>query len=85
LTLDVKKSNSSNETPNVMTVGVEKYGLTESDPLRESVHGMPLPKSNFEVALKEKDHANGSYGKLEDFAGCLAPASEVAGGHTLPF
>jgi hypothetical protein len=23
----VKKSNSSNETPNVMTVGVEKYGL----------------------------------------------------------
>jgi hypothetical protein len=26
-TLDVKKSNSSNETPNVMTVGVEKYGL----------------------------------------------------------
>jgi hypothetical protein len=28
LTLDVKKSNSSNETPNVMTVGVEKYGLT---------------------------------------------------------
>jgi hypothetical protein len=25
LTLDVKKSNSSNETPNVMTVGVEKY------------------------------------------------------------
>jgi hypothetical protein len=28
LTLDVKKSNSSNETPNVMTVGVEKYGLS---------------------------------------------------------
>jgi hypothetical protein len=28
MTLDVKKSNSSNETPNVMTVGVEKYGLT---------------------------------------------------------
>jgi hypothetical protein len=27
LTLDVKKSNSSNETPNVITVGVEKYGL----------------------------------------------------------
>jgi aspartyl aminopeptidase len=27
LTLDVKKSNSSNETPNVMTVGVENYGL----------------------------------------------------------
>jgi hypothetical protein len=27
MTLDVKKSNSSNETPNVMTVGVEKYGL----------------------------------------------------------
>jgi hypothetical protein len=27
LTLDVKKSNSSNETPNVMSVGVEKYGL----------------------------------------------------------
>jgi hypothetical protein len=27
LTLDVKKSNSSNETPNMMTVGVEKYGL----------------------------------------------------------
>jgi hypothetical protein len=26
MTLDVKKSNSSNETPNVMTVGVEKYG-----------------------------------------------------------
>jgi hypothetical protein len=26
LTLDVKKSNSSNETPNVMTVGVENYG-----------------------------------------------------------
>jgi hypothetical protein len=29
MTLDVKKSNSSNETPNVMTVGVEKYGLRE--------------------------------------------------------
>jgi hypothetical protein len=28
LTLDVKKSNSSNETPNVMTVGVENYGLS---------------------------------------------------------
>jgi hypothetical protein len=27
MTLDVKKSNSSNVTPNVMTVGVEKYGL----------------------------------------------------------
>jgi hypothetical protein len=27
LTLDVKKSNSSNETPNVITVGVENYGL----------------------------------------------------------
>jgi hypothetical protein len=27
LTLDVKKSNSSNDTPNVMTVGVENYGL----------------------------------------------------------
>jgi hypothetical protein len=27
MTLDVKKSNSSNETPNVMTAGVEKYGL----------------------------------------------------------
>jgi hypothetical protein len=27
MTLDVKKSNSSNETVNVMTVGVEKYGL----------------------------------------------------------
>jgi hypothetical protein len=27
MTLDVKKSNSSNETPNVMRVGVEKYGL----------------------------------------------------------
>jgi hypothetical protein len=27
MTLDVKQSNSSNETPNVMTVGVEKYGL----------------------------------------------------------
>jgi aspartyl aminopeptidase len=26
MTLDVKKSNSSNETPNVMTVGIEKYG-----------------------------------------------------------
>jgi hypothetical protein len=30
MTLDVKKSNSSNETPNVMTVGVEKYGLIVS-------------------------------------------------------
>jgi hypothetical protein len=30
LTLDVKKSNSSNETPNVMTVGVENYGLSDS-------------------------------------------------------
>jgi hypothetical protein len=29
LTLDVKKSNSSNETPNVMTVGVGKYGLND--------------------------------------------------------
>jgi hypothetical protein len=28
LGLDVKKSNSSNETPNVMTIGVEKYGLS---------------------------------------------------------
>jgi hypothetical protein len=27
LTLDVKKSNSSNETPNVMTVGVENFFL----------------------------------------------------------
>jgi hypothetical protein len=27
IALDVKKSNSSNETPNVMTVGVENYGL----------------------------------------------------------
>jgi hypothetical protein len=27
LGIDVKKSNSSNETPNVMTVGVENYGL----------------------------------------------------------
>jgi hypothetical protein len=27
MTLDVKKSNSLNETPNVMTVDVEKYGL----------------------------------------------------------
>jgi hypothetical protein len=26
--LDVKKSNSSNGTPNVITVGVEKYGLS---------------------------------------------------------
>jgi hypothetical protein len=34
---------------------------------------------------REKDHKYGSYGKFEDFAGCLAPASEVAGGHTLPF
>jgi hypothetical protein len=31
LTLDVKKSNSSNETPNVMTVGVENYGLSRRD------------------------------------------------------
>jgi hypothetical protein len=30
MTLDVKKSNSSNETPNVMTVGVENYGLRAS-------------------------------------------------------
>jgi hypothetical protein len=29
MTLDVKKSNSSNVTPNVMTVGVENYGLNE--------------------------------------------------------
>jgi hypothetical protein len=29
MTLDVKKSNSSNETPNVITVGVEKYGLKQ--------------------------------------------------------
>jgi hypothetical protein len=28
LGIDVKKSNSSIETPNVITVGVEKYGLT---------------------------------------------------------
>jgi hypothetical protein len=28
MSLDVKKSNSSNETPTVMTVGVEKYGLS---------------------------------------------------------
>jgi hypothetical protein len=28
LGLDVKKSNSSNVTPNVMTVGVENYGPT---------------------------------------------------------
>jgi hypothetical protein len=27
LALDVKKSNSSNETPNVITVGIENYGL----------------------------------------------------------
>jgi hypothetical protein len=31
MTLDVKKSNSSNETPNVMTVGVEKYGLKDGE------------------------------------------------------
>jgi hypothetical protein len=31
LTLDVKKSNSSNETPNVMTVGVENYGLSDKN------------------------------------------------------
>jgi hypothetical protein len=30
MTLDVKKSNSSNETRNVMTVGVENYGLNHS-------------------------------------------------------
>jgi hypothetical protein len=29
MTLDVKNSNSSNETPNVMAVGVEKYGLND--------------------------------------------------------
>jgi hypothetical protein len=32
LTLDVKKSNSSNETPNVITVGVEKYSLSAQEP-----------------------------------------------------
>jgi hypothetical protein len=31
MTLDVKKSNSSNETPIVMTVGVENYGLRISE------------------------------------------------------
>jgi hypothetical protein len=37
------------------------------------------------IIAREKDHAYGSYGKFEDFAGRLAPASEVAGGHTIPF
>jgi hypothetical protein len=36
LTLYVKKSNSSNETPNVMTVGVENYGLIPSSSARNS-------------------------------------------------
>jgi hypothetical protein len=38
MTLDVKKSNSSNETPNVMTVGVEKYGLTKNIFKATSLH-----------------------------------------------
>jgi hypothetical protein len=43
MTLDVKKSNSSNETPNVITVGVEKYGLKQKQSKRwqhaQSRHG----------------------------------------------
>jgi hypothetical protein len=54
MTLDVKKSNSSNETPNKMTVGVEKYGLKDGKPdflrvyhwthiiSQAAVHSLPL-------------------------------------------
>jgi hypothetical protein len=31
------------------------------------------------IIAREKDHGYGSYGIIEDFAGCLAPASEIAG------
>jgi hypothetical protein len=51
MTLDVKKSNSSNETTNVMTVGVEKYGLNLYNiiiiwlsPYVLSVHFLSPPK-----------------------------------------
>jgi hypothetical protein len=40
---------------------------------------------HLKIIAQEKDHVHGSYGKFEDFAGCLAPASEVAAGHILPF
>jgi hypothetical protein len=45
---DVKKSNSSNETPNVMTVGVEKYGLS---PRNLTLHQMRLFSSLWETLL----------------------------------
>jgi hypothetical protein len=38
LTLDVKKSNSSNETPNVMTVGVETYGKSSDGDFGKYFH-----------------------------------------------
>jgi hypothetical protein len=42
------------------------------------------PQAMFNMGSLFYSHC-GSYGKFEDFAGCLAPALEVAGGHTLPF
>jgi hypothetical protein len=60
MTLDVKKSHSSNETPNMMTVGVEKYGLNESAnnnnnnnkvTLRSCVHSVLADKKQFSVKI----------------------------------
>jgi hypothetical protein len=45
MTLDVKKSNSSNETPNVMTVGVEKYGLKVITYFIKVIKHQLLPKT----------------------------------------
>jgi hypothetical protein len=42
-----KKSNSSNETPNVMTVGVENYGLNGRS---RTAHGAHAPKKSAAIS-----------------------------------
>jgi hypothetical protein len=46
---------------------------------------MEMLESKFVPSNTYAHHVHGSYGKFEDFAGRLAPASEVAGGHTILF
>jgi hypothetical protein len=53
LTLDVKKSNSSNETPNVMTVGVENYGLRLQGPVAADYHLRIAPRLRLYRVLNE--------------------------------
>jgi hypothetical protein len=56
LTLDVKKSNSSNETPNVMTVGVEKYGLGSVRFAGRFCSGLRGCRRTYHAILKLADH-----------------------------